>query len=109
VEEVLRRFPRVRIVRHEERAGASPTKAHGAQQARGDVLVFLDGHTHPVRDAIWRLVKDVEELKGNAVVTPAIPALDVKKWKNDASPLKSMMSSWKSPFPAKPSLASLSR
>jgi len=85
VTEVERRFPHARIVRHEERRGASPTKALGARHARGDVLVFLDGHCHPEPGAITRLVEDVEHLKGRAIVTPAIPALCTARWKNAAS------------------------
>ncbi len=49
VAETLKRFPQIRVVRHDERRGASPTKNLGARQARGDVLVFLDG---PIRNPI---------------------------------------------------------
>ncbi|HUY87903.1 MAG TPA: galactosyltransferase-related protein [Pirellulales bacterium] len=47
--------------------------------------MFLDGHTKPEPGAIARLIEDVEQLKGEAVVTPAIAALDVPRWKNAAS------------------------
>jgi glycosyltransferase involved in cell wall biosynthesis len=47
VEEVRRRFPHLRVVRHDERRGAAPTKDLGAREARGDVLIFLDGHCNP--------------------------------------------------------------
>ncbi|MEX2119336.1 MAG: glycosyltransferase [Pirellulales bacterium] len=86
VQEAQRRFPQVRVFRHEKRQGASPTKALGARSARGEVLIFLDGHTKPEYGAIKRLLADVEELRGTAVVTPAIPALHVEKWRN--SPLQ---------------------
>ncbi len=82
VEATTREFPRVRVISHPERQGASPTKALGAQNARGDVLVFLDGHTKPERGTISRLVEDVESLRGQAIVTPKIPALDVEHWRN---------------------------
>ncbi|HQU44195.1 MAG TPA: glycosyltransferase [Pirellulales bacterium] len=85
VEEATRRFPQVRVFRHEERLGASPTKALGARHARGDTLVFLDGHCKPECGAIERLIDDVEQVKGRAIVTPAIPALDVPSWKNAES------------------------
>lgn len=84
VDETSRRFPQARVVRHEERQGASPTKALGAKHARGNVLVFLDGHCNPERGAVRRLVEDVEDLNGEAVMTPAVPALDEKRWKNAA-------------------------
>ncbi|MEX0710754.1 MAG: glycosyltransferase family 2 protein, partial [Pirellulales bacterium] len=40
VQEAQRRFPQVRVFRHEKRQGASPTKALGARSARGEVLIF---------------------------------------------------------------------
>jgi GT2 family glycosyltransferase len=45
------------------------------------VLVFLDGHCNPEPGALRRLVEDVEELAGQAIVTPRIPALS-KCWTN---------------------------
>lgn len=47
LKEARRRFPQIRVVRHPERRGASPTKHLAAAEAQGDVLVFLDGHTNP--------------------------------------------------------------
>lgn len=85
VAEVQRRFPRLRVVRHEERCGAAPTKDLGAREARGDVFVFLDGHCNPEHGAIARLVCDIEDSKGNALITPAIAGLDVQRWRNSPS------------------------
>lgn len=82
-EEVKRRFPQVRLARHAARRGVSQTKDLGARWARGDVLVFLDAHCKPEPGAIERLVADVEELGGEAVVSPAIANLDVASWEND--------------------------
>ena len=82
VEETLRRFPQVRVVRHEERKGASPTKDLGARHARGDTLIFLDGHTKPEPGAIQRLIEDVERLKGDAIITPSVTGLCVTRWKS---------------------------
>ncbi|MGI8979507.1 MAG: glycosyltransferase [Pirellulaceae bacterium] len=84
IEDVRRCFPRVRVVQSEARQGASPTKALGAQEATGDVLVFLDGHTKPEHGAIARLVEDVEALNGDAIITPRVPALDVERWRNSS-------------------------
>jgi glycosyltransferase involved in cell wall biosynthesis len=77
------RFPTVRVVRHERRRGASPTKAFGAKHARGDVLVFLDAHTKAEPGAITRLVDDIESLDYPAIVTPAVAALRIGSWRND--------------------------
>jgi glycosyltransferase involved in cell wall biosynthesis len=47
VEAVVAAFPQVRLCRNDHRQGVSPTKALGARNANGNVLVFLDGHTKP--------------------------------------------------------------
>lgn len=83
VEELQRRFPQVQVVAHAERRGVSPTKDLAARHARGDVLMFLDGHCKPEPGAIARLVADVEELEGQAVVTPRIVPLDCLHWRNN--------------------------
>jgi len=82
LEETLRRFPHLSVHRHDQRRGASPTKHSGATNARGEVLVFLDGHCNPEAGAIERLVEDVERLEGQSIVTPTILALDATRWKN---------------------------
>lgn len=81
VADVAQLFPMVRAHRSERRLGASAAKAQAARAARGDVLVFLDGHTKPVDDAVKRLVADVENLDGRAIVTPAVAALDCRSWR----------------------------
>ena len=82
VDELQRQFPGVRVVRHEQRQGVAPTKDLGARHARGDVLVFLDGHCNPEPGAISRLVADVEQLQGSAAVAPRVPLLDCTSWQN---------------------------
>jgi glycosyltransferase involved in cell wall biosynthesis len=83
VEAVLRRFTPVRSVRHERRHGVSPTKMLGAENARGEVLIFLDGHCKPEPGSIARLVERVESQAGTAIITPTIVALDPEQWRND--------------------------
>jgi GT2 family glycosyltransferase len=82
VGEALRRFPEIHVARQIERLGAAPTKHRAAQEARGDVLIFLDGHTNPEAGSIARLVEDVEMVDGQSIITPAIPHLDIKRWSN---------------------------
>jgi len=81
---VVRRFPEVKVYRNDVRQGASPARAAGARHAQGDVLIFLDAHTRPECGAIERLVRDVRHLKGTAIATPAVPALDVASWTSDS-------------------------
>ena len=51
-------------------------------KAHGDVFLFFDGHCNPERGAIRRLITDVEETQGEAIITPKIPALDVARWRS---------------------------
>lgn len=81
-EEAKRRFPFIRVFRHRRRRGCSATKDSAARHARGDVLVFLDGHSKPEKWAIERLVNDVEDTWGRVVVTPAVLSLDAVRWEN---------------------------
>jgi glycosyltransferase involved in cell wall biosynthesis len=80
LEVLARSCPGVAIHAHPRRLGVSPTKDLGARKAVGDVLVFIDGHCKVEPGAIERLVADVEALDGKAVVTPAVPPLDVAMW-----------------------------
>ena len=84
VAQVKRQFSAVRVVRHEERQGVSPTRHAAARTARGETLLFLDGHSNPEPGAIVRLVEDVEQTRGEAVITPKISALDADRWENAA-------------------------
>lgn len=79
------RFPEVAVHRLPERYGVSTTKDYGAQCAVGDVLVFLDAHCKPEPNAIARLVDDVWECDGEAIITPTIGCLDPLTWTNDVT------------------------
>jgi GT2 family glycosyltransferase/NifU-like protein involved in Fe-S cluster formation len=80
VAELRQCFPDVRVVAHTERRGGPAAKDLGARGARGAVLVFLDGHCKPEPGAIARLVTDVEETSGKAIITPRVPVLDGARW-----------------------------
>ncbi len=82
VAETVAAYPQVRLVQHARRLGASPTKDAAARAARGDVLLFLDGHTNPAPGALARLVESLDACDGNAIITPAVPQLDVATWTN---------------------------
>jgi GT2 family glycosyltransferase len=82
VAQVERQFSAVRVVRHDERQGVSPTRHSAARVARGETLLFFDGHCKPEPGAIRRLVEDVERTRGDAVITPKISALDTSRWEN---------------------------
>jgi len=80
--ELLRRFPGVRVMTGARRRGVAATRAAGARIARGAVLIFLDGHCHPERGALHRLVAGVEASEGEAVLTPRVAVLDAQRWEN---------------------------
>ncbi len=81
-QEALRRFPRTRVFRNRVRRGGPAAKDLAARKARGRVLVFLDGHCKPEPWAIERLVNDVEDGRGEALIMPRVPALDCAAWQN---------------------------
>lgn len=80
IEQMERRYPHVRVIKHRKRRGVAVTKDAVARASTGDVIVFLDGHSKPADGAIERLVADVEELKGRAIVAPRIPMLIAERW-----------------------------
>ena len=77
--------PRLRVVSFPERMGVSRAKDLAGRAARGDVVAFLDGHVKPEPGAIERLVEDVEDWKGDAIISPRIGVLDPDSWENDPS------------------------
>ena len=81
---LAKEFPSVHVARHEQRQGVSPTRQLAARQAQGEAFLFLDAHCNPEPGAIARLVDDVRETGGDALITPKIPALDVARWENTA-------------------------
>jgi len=82
VQQVRSRFPDVIIHEQTERRGVAATKDLAAKKSRGDVLLFLDGHCKPLPGAVRQLAEDVQHTDGQAIITPAIPALDVATWEN---------------------------
>jgi GT2 family glycosyltransferase len=83
IEEARRAYPQARFLAHAERRGVAQTKDLGARAARGDVLVFLDAHCKPEPGAIAGLAAGVEEMDGDAVLSPRIANLDVDRWESD--------------------------
>jgi GT2 family glycosyltransferase len=80
VDELRRRHSAVKIVDVPVRRGVSPTKDLAARSSRGDVLVFLDAHCKPENGAIARMVQDVLDWRGEAIVSPQVEELDTERW-----------------------------
>jgi len=99
-----RQFSRIRLVTLPSRNGPAAAKDAGASEARGETLLFLDAHTKPERGAIRKLVERIEDIDGQGIVVPAIPALDAERWQNSrrqvgqgyAIDLQTFQCSWKS-------------
>jgi GT2 family glycosyltransferase len=85
IEDLRRRFPWVRVHQHRRRQGTSRTKDAAIRRSRGEVVVYLDAHCRPEPFAILRLVQDVLELQGQAIVTPKVVVLDCDRWTNRPS------------------------
>jgi len=87
IEELRQHFPRTLVVEHKERQGVAATRGLAANRARGEVLIFLDGHTKPEPGALERLVASVEMTQRQAVITPQIVGLDETTWKSQPQQL----------------------
>jgi len=83
--EKLGHLPNLRVVAHETRRGVSATKDLCGREARGDIVLFLDGHCKPEPGAILRLIERIEERDGRIVLMPRVPCLDEETWKNNES------------------------
>jgi GT2 family glycosyltransferase len=80
IAELQERFGDVQTISVSERAGTSRAKDLAARSSQGDTLVFLDAHCKPERGAIARLIQDVEDWDGDAVIAPRIEPLDALAW-----------------------------
>ena len=80
VEELRRRYPHVKADVAPARLGVSPTKDRAGRMSSGDVILFLDAHCKPEPRSVERLIRDVEECEGDAVITPKVAVLDVDSW-----------------------------
>lgn len=79
-QDLIKRYPGIRVSSSRERLGPSPTKDRGARIATGDILLFLDAHCAVEPDAISRLVEAVESGPEDAIIIPTVAALDTETW-----------------------------
>jgi len=80
IEAVLAENESVRVIRHEISEGVSPSRAHGAREADGEVLLFLDAHVAFEPDGVDRLMNGIRASKNRAVLVPKITQFDVETW-----------------------------
>src|SRR5262245_54879769 len=79
---VRKQFGDLRIVSLPERAGPARAKDLAARSSRGDVIIFLDAHCKPEPHALERMIRDVEDWGGKAIVAPRIVPLDPIRWES---------------------------
>ena len=66
---------RVRVLRNKQREGLIRSRLHGAGEAKGEVLIFLDSHIEATEGWIEPLLEPIKQLKSN-VITPMIDIID---------------------------------
>jgi GT2 family glycosyltransferase len=82
VRELQHHFPQILVVKQKKRMGVAAARGLAAGRARGEILIFLDGHSKPEPGALERLVASVEKTHGEAVITPQIVGLDESTWRS---------------------------
>ena len=69
VEERLRAFPEVVVVRTPDRLGAGPAKAYGGRMTTGQMIVFMDAHLRFSQDWL-RVALDAHSRYPNSILCP---------------------------------------
>jgi GT2 family glycosyltransferase len=85
VAELRKHFGDLHIVSNARRTGTARAKDLAARSSRGDVIVFLDVHCKPEPNAIELMIRDVEDWRGEAIVSPRIETLDPERWVSGSS------------------------
>lgn len=83
VDRLQKHFDDIAVHNTPERLGTSPAKDVAAHLSKGEVLLFLDAHCKPEIGSVQQLLEDVRELQGEAIITPAVAALDPNTWMNN--------------------------
>eukprot|EP00043_Microstomoeca_roanoka_P025592 m.9198 g.9198 ORF g.9198 m.9198 type:complete len:520 (+) comp5660_c0_seq1:76-1635(+) len=89
----VRDIPKTRIIRLPERSGLIRAKVYGAQQARGDVLLYLDSHCE-VNDGWLEPLLDRIRRNPKTVAMPIIDAIDYETWEHRTGLLERGIFDW---------------
>ncbi len=68
--------PTARLLRQPENLGFAGSSNHGAEQARGELLLFLNNDMHPEPGCLATLVREFEEENGLFALSPVILNLE---------------------------------
>eukprot|EP00440_Ansanella_granifera_P000015 gb/GFBE01000016.1/.p1 GENE.gb/GFBE01000016.1/~~gb/GFBE01000016.1/.p1 ORF type:complete len:704 (+),score=101.73 gb/GFBE01000016.1/:1-2112(+) len=74
---------RVRIIRHEKTLGLMIAKKTGGDEAKGDIIVFLDCHVSP-RPNWYEEIRELIVQNPKRMVVPGITDLDLNTWEESA-------------------------
>ncbi len=66
--EVAQACPRVRLIRQPRNSGAASARNRGAEEARGDILLFMDSDILVEPDSLFKVVKCLENSRIDGVV-----------------------------------------
>jgi len=91
-------MPLIRVVRNDERQGLIRAKTIGAQEANGDILIYLDAHIRAYPGWMEPLVSLVEE-NDRRIAVPLIPVLNGSTWEQISNYVGiKMLFDWKMDF-----------
>jgi len=79
IPEDVRMAKRIRLIRHEDTLGLMIAKKTGGDNAKGDIMVFLDCHVSPSKDW-YKEIRDLIVQNPKRMVVPAITDLDLSTW-----------------------------
>lgn len=80
VEPVVWDDPRVRIFRFDEGRGEMAARKWGVEQARGDILQFVDAHVRVAPGWLANLYEALRRRDFRALVGPVVATLDEESW-----------------------------
>lgn len=97
LEQEVAAIPKTRLLRLPERSGLIRAKVYGAEQARGDVLIYLDSHCE-VNDGWAEPLLDRIRRNRKTVAMPIIDAIDYETWEHRTALLERGVFNWELTF-----------
>lgn len=93
LEREVRGIPKTKLIRLPQRSGLIRAKVHGAELAKGDVILFLDSHCE-VNDGYLEPLLDPIRRDRRTVTMPIIDAVDFETWEHRTGLLERGIFDW---------------